>query len=774
MAEETLTYNLEADASKMIASVSAAADAVIALTAAVQKTVNANTSLAASADQVASAQKKAADEAKAAAKAQKEITDAANKSSKAWGEFLEKIGATTKVKQINEIKEQYDNLSPAMKKAAVAATGLTAAKQAAAGAFAAASAAASVVMTVVAAAATAVAAYTLAVGGAAMAIVSLAASSSDAAKETAHLANVVPIDKDKLKSADQMNLAMQTLADLAKRVGADIGSQFAPALRDVAVDMLSLGLMAADAWNTIIKGAEETVKGFNLMVNLAINPARTAWNAFVVGAVNGTEMLLGLVGKELPDSLARLRDANAAQAVSTNVVTEAFGTLQVATASRREQSELLLAGLEAQAIAEKANTQAIRKGEEAERDRAKANRDSAAAAREQAAEQAKLQSKAQKAAEDRAKKEMASMDAIRTEHGKLVRSKLSDIDKEIYDLEALISTLEKHQAVLDQNSAEYAEAQAIIDEFDAKLIALKLSTVDVGEASQEAAETTKSAWSKFWTSMYEESGMTADEIASMWGNAVADVAEAASQMVFDYLDKLEERREADAAAREERIAGLQEERDAALAAYREEEKAYAAAQSKMTDTERAKAQATLEIKRNALQASKDALDEEQKEARKNAMADWRRHKGVAIAKAINEQGLIALRTIAQFGPPVPPNVVGIAAMGTAATIGALSLGQVLASKPPKFHRGAGPDEINATLQHNEAVLSPVGVATAGGNAAIEALNRGVAAAQSGANQTAIYLNDRLVDMIGSTIMDRQSPALRMATGAARPGSRTGY
>jgi hypothetical protein len=96
----------------------------------------------------------------------------------------------------------------------------------------------------------------------------------------------------------------------------------------------------------------------------------------------------------------------------------------------------------------------------------------------------------------------------------------------------------------------------------------------------------------------------------------------------------------------------------------------------------------------------------------------------------------------------------------------------ITKQQPTFHRGGSPDEVQATLTRNEAVLSPKGVAAMGGEEGIKALNRGERGGSGGS--TVVMLNDRVLDVISSRIAARSGVALRTATGADKPGSRSGY
>jgi hypothetical protein len=132
--------------------------------------------------------------------------------------------------------------------------------------------------------------------------------------------------------------------------------------------------------------------------------------------------------------------------------------------------------------------------------------------------------------------------------------------------------------------------------------------------------------------------------------------------------------------------------------------------------------------------------------------------------------MASMKAIAMFGPP--PSPPGIAALAAAGITQGASIAMIAAQKPPSFHRGGSPDEVQATLTRNEAVLSPRGVSAMGGEDGVKALNRGERGGSGGS--TVVMLNDRVIDVISSRIAARSGVALRTATGADKPGSRSGY
>ena len=120
-------------------------------------------------------------------------------------------------------------------------------------------------------------------------------------------------------------------------------------------------------------------------------------------------------------------------------------------------------------------------------------------------------------------------------------------------------------------------------------------------------------------------------------------------------------------------------------------------------------------------------------------------------------------------PPGPPVTIPMGIL--AGVLGGIQIATIAAEPPPSFHSGGmvstgAPDEITARLLRSEAVLSPQGVAAAGGEDGVRDLNRG-----SGGSQPVIsvlQVRSRVVDaMISDNLRQKQGP-LTDALRAARP------
>jgi len=79
------------------------------------------------------------------------------------------------------------------------------------------------------------------------------------------------------------------------------------------------------------------------------------------------------------------------------------------------------------------------------------------------------------------------------------------------------------------------------------------------------------------------------------------------------------------------------------------------------------------------------------------------------------------------------------------------------------------DEIMVRARRNEAILSPQGVAAAGGPAGVGMLNRGASA--GGAATAVVMLNNRIIDVQTSEALRRTGSPLDRAIRRGRPVGR---
>ena len=167
-----------------------------------------------------------------------------------------------------------------------------------------------------------------------------------------------------------------------------------------------------------------------------------------------------------------------------------------------------------------------------------------------------------------------------------------------------------------------------------------------------------------------------------------------------------------------------------------------------------------------IQAEARALRERIEQEKEAARASFAIQKAVAISEAVIMGALAVLNALATGGAAAIP--LSIAAGITAG----VSVATIAAEPPPSFHSGgmvaaAAPDEITARLLRSEAVLSPQGVAAAGGESGVRDLNRGGAGVDRPI-VSVLQVRSRTVDaMISDNLRTRQGP-LTDALRAARP------
>ena len=174
------------------------------------------------------------------------------------------------------------------------------------------------------------------------------------------------------------------------------------------------------------------------------------------------------------------------------------------------------------------------------------------------------------------------------------------------------------------------------------------------------------------------------------------------------------------------------------------------------------AEATTDRERAMLEDRKRLIEEEIREQKKAALAMFVAQKVTAISQAAVAAALAVITGFAQGGPPLAV---------AAAIAGGIAIATIAAEPPPSFHAGGmvsmgAPDEITARLLRSEAVLSPQGVAAAGGEDGVRDLNRG-----AGGQPPVVSVlqgRSRVVDaMISDNLRQKQGP-LTDALRAARP------
>ena len=177
--------------------------------------------------------------------------------------------------------------------------------------------------------------------------------------------------------------------------------------------------------------------------------------------------------------------------------------------------------------------------------------------------------------------------------------------------------------------------------------------------------------------------------------------------------------------------------------------------------------ATTDRERRRLSQQKQALSDELKERKRAALEAFGVSKALSIAEASIRTAVSVATALST--PPGPPATIPMGVL--AGVLGGIQIAAIAAEPPPSFHSGGmvsmgAPDEITARLLRSEAVLSPQGVAAAGGEDGVRDLNRG-----SGGQQPVIsvlQVRSRVVDaMLSDNLRTKQGP-LTDALRAARP------
>lgn len=183
----------------------------------------------------------------------------------------------------------------------------------------------------------------------------------------------------------------------------------------------------------------------------------------------------------------------------------------------------------------------------------------------------------------------------------------------------------------------------------------------------------------------------------------------------------------------------------------------------MTKGERKQLRLRIQASRRALDQKSEMADKEKKKAQEVQLAMFYTNKASAIAQAIVNTALGVTQSIAQFPPPA-----GIPIQAMVAAAGALQIGAIAAQPPPQFYVGRQPDEQPATLHSNEAVMNARAVQAMGGADAVDALNRGGAAAMQGPQPLYIAFDGKIESrLMLRALKDPQVvAAVRSAVGGA--------
>jgi len=148
--------------------------------------------------------------------------------------------------------------------------------------------------------------------------------------------------------------------------------------------------------------------------------------------------------------------------------------------------------------------------------------------------------------------------------------------------------------------------------------------------------------------------------------------------------------------------------------------------------------AELEAGEESLTAAETAeLEKRLSQANTATRRAFRVHQAAGIAD-VTISGIVAAAAALQ-PPPVGlgPVAGGVLAAGVGISTAA-AVAQIAGQEPPSYHSGGAGDEFNARLRLNEGVLTPQGVANAGGPEGVRDLNSGRGAGRSATRIQLVY------------------------------------
>ena len=211
---------------------------------------------------------------------------------------------------------------------------------------------------------------------------------------------------------------------------------------------------------------------------------------------------------------------------------------------------------------------------------------------------------------------------------------------------------------------------------------------------------------------------------------------------------------------------------ATQAAYNERAAAYRETADRIEEIDAALQGELTNSERRRLEAEKANLEEQAAIQKEEALKAWRANKAIAITSAIISTALAVINGLTTM--PFPAGVVAAVVAGVA---GAASIAAIASEPQPTLHSGGmvpalqaasrASDEVTIRARKGEAVLSPAGVAAAGGPGGVAAMNRGGA---GGGGQTVnlIRVGPRTTEAIVHDTLRVPSSNLSRALGAVRP------
>ena len=183
----------------------------------------------------------------------------------------------------------------------------------------------------------------------------------------------------------------------------------------------------------------------------------------------------------------------------------------------------------------------------------------------------------------------------------------------------------------------------------------------------------------------------------------------------------------------------------------------------IADLEEQITNAATEGERIRLEAQKAALVQRQADEKEAAMQAFHASQALAVTQAIISTAL-SIVSMLQVGP------AGIPLSIAAGITGAATIAAIAATPPPQLHSGgmvpSVHDEVMIRARSGEAVLSPQGVAAAGGAGGVNALNAG--GAGGGQNVTVFQVGHKVLDSMVHESLRRPAGRLTRELRAVRP------
>ena len=183
----------------------------------------------------------------------------------------------------------------------------------------------------------------------------------------------------------------------------------------------------------------------------------------------------------------------------------------------------------------------------------------------------------------------------------------------------------------------------------------------------------------------------------------------------------------------------------------------------IADLEEQITNAATEGERIRLEAQKAALVQKQADEKEAAMQAFHASQALAVTQAIISTAL-SIISMLQVGP------AGIPLSIAAGITGAATIAAIAATPPPQLHSGgmvpSVHDEVMIRARSGEAVLSPQGVAAAGGVGGVNALNAG--GAGNGQNVTVFQVGHKVLDRMVHESLRRPAGRLTRELRAVRP------